>query len=81
VEYFFTSAQLTRSFVIAFWKPASSFAGYLLTGEYEESKKKSQSVISVGTVVGQHCIVTFFHGAIQSIEGCLDLNMTILEKW
>jgi hypothetical protein len=51
VECCFTSAQFTRSFVIAFWKPASWSVGWLLMGEYLESKSQSQSVRSDGTRV------------------------------
>jgi hypothetical protein len=78
VEYFLTSDQSTRSFVIAFWKPPSLFAGFLLIGEYGESKKKSQSVIPVGTANNQLRICNILGSFIQSIGGCLDLKMTIV---
>jgi hypothetical protein len=70
--------------VIAFWKPASSFGGYLLIGEYGESNNQSQSVRFVGpVVVSARRLLKDMRtvlGDLHSIGGCLDLNITMARR-
>ena len=66
VEWLATSCQLTRSLVMAFWKPASWEGEYWVRGECLDSKKKSQSVISVGTGGG---VVLEWEGGVAVSDG------------